>query len=96
MADKKLLRFRSEEFGSVFIANKLEKLIDTAGIVDSIVPSNSREKGPSVDEYFFYVWANRLIHPKSKNCIGEWFGRTAIDTLHVAKTQRTQFKEVLG
>ena len=65
------LRIQSEEFGSVFIANELEKMIDTIGIVDSIVKPDPREKGPSVGEYFFYAWANRLIEPKSKNAIGE-------------------------
>ena len=77
----KPLKMKSEEFGSVFLAHELEKMIDTIGIVDSIVPAGAREKGPSVGEYFFYAWANRLIEPKSKNAIGEWFGRTAIDTM---------------
>lgn len=80
-ADRVPLRIRTQEFGSVFIANELEKMLDTVGIVDANVPANSREKGPSVGEYFFYAWANRLIEPKSKNSIGAWFSRTAIDTL---------------
>ena len=52
--------------GPAFIANELEKMLDTVGIVDANVPANSREKGPSVGEYFFYAWANRLIEPKGK------------------------------
>ncbi|MBW1966750.1 MAG: IS1634 family transposase, partial [Deltaproteobacteria bacterium] len=70
-----------EEFGSVFIANELEKMIDTIGIVDSIVKPDPREKGPSVGEYFFYAWANRLIEPKSKNAIGEWYRKTAMNSI---------------
>ena len=85
-ADRVPLRIRTEEFGSVFVANELEKMLDTVGIVDAAVPANSREKGPSVGEYFFYAWANRLIEPKSKNSIGAWFSRTAIDTLRSVQT----------
>ena len=75
------LRIQSEEFGSVFIANELEKMIDTIGIVDSIVKPDPREKGPSVGEYFFYAWANRLIEPKSKNAVGDWYRKTAISSI---------------
>jgi transposase len=85
-ADKIPLRIRTEEFGSVFIAHALEKMIDTIGITDSIVMPGDREKGPSVGEYFFYAWANRLIEPRSKNTIGDWFSRTSIDTLRTVKT----------
>ena len=60
-ADKRPLRLKCEEFGSVFIANELEKMIDTIGIVNAFVPPSPREKGPSVGEYFFCAWANRLI-----------------------------------
>jgi len=91
-SDQVPLRIRTEEFGSVFIANELENMFDTIGIVDAIVPANSREKGPSVGEYFFYAWANRLIEPKSKNAIGEWFSRTAIDTLRTVKTSTLDSK----
>ena len=85
--DKTPLRIRSEEFGSVFLVNELEKMVDTVGITDSIVAGNSREKRPSVEEYFFYAWANRLIKPKSKNTVGEWFSKTAIDCLRNVKTK---------
>ena len=91
-ADNKPLKIRTEEFGSIFVVNELEKMIGTAEIVDSIVPAGSREKGPSVGEYFFYAWANRLIDPKSKNGIGEWFSRTAIDTLRKVKTSELNSK----
>lgn len=53
------LKLNSEEFGSVFVANELERLAGTIEVVDSIVPPGAREKGPSVGEYFFYAWANR-------------------------------------
>ena len=86
------LKIRSEEFGSVFIANEMEKLVDTVGLVDSVVPKSPREKGPSVGEYFFYAWANRLIEPKSKNAIGKWFSQTAIDALRDLKTKELNSK----
>jgi len=54
--DQVPLRIRTEEFGSVFITNELENMFDTIGIVDAVVPANSREKGPSVGEYFYYAW----------------------------------------
>jgi hypothetical protein len=48
-ADRVPLRIRTEEFGSVFVANELEKMLDTVGIVDVAVPANSREKEGSSD-----------------------------------------------
>ena len=51
------LRIRAEEFGSIFIANELEKILNTIGITDEVIPKSNREKGPSVGEYFFYAWA---------------------------------------
>ncbi len=77
-ASERPIRIQSEEFGSVFVVNELEKMINTIGIVDSIVKPSPREKGPSVGEYFFYAWANRLIDPRSKNALGQWYGKTAI------------------
>jgi len=75
------LRIQSKEFGSVFIANELEKMINTIGIVDSIVKPDPREGGPSVGEYFFFAWVNRLIEPKSKNAIGDWYRKTDINSI---------------
>lgn len=80
-ADGIPLRIQSKEFGSVFIANELEKMIDTVGIIDSIVKPDPREKGPSVGEYFFYAWVNRLIESKSKNAICDWYRKTAISSV---------------
>jgi hypothetical protein len=52
-ADKIPLRIRTEEFGSVFIAHALEKMIDTIGITDSIVMPGDREKGPAKKQEYY-------------------------------------------
>ena len=56
----------SAPFGALFLANVLEKELDTISIVDEVVQRAPNEKGPTVGEYFFYAWANRMIAPKSK------------------------------
>lgn len=74
------VEIRAEEFGSLFIANELERLLGTIEIIDSIVPKG-RSAGPSVGEYFYFAWVNRLIDPKSKRALEEWYGRTAVQHL---------------
>ena len=70
-----------EEFGALFVAHALEQEIGTIGIVDSIVPHGRKEEGPSVGEYFFYAWANRMIEPKSKRALEHWYKKTAIQQI---------------
>ena len=76
---RKPLRFQARSFGAVFLAVELEKRLDTIGLIDRIVPRAAREKGPTVGEYFFYAWANRLIAPRSKRALSEWYRHTAIE-----------------
>jgi transposase len=75
------IKLRAEEFGSLFIICAIEKQLDTIGIIDSIIAPASRETGPSIGEYFFYAWANRLIDPKSKRGLEEWYRKTAIQMI---------------
>ena len=72
-------RLRTESFGGVFVANCLEDELDTIGIIDRVVPRARNEKGPTVGEYFFYAWANRLIAPRSKRALEDWYRKTAIE-----------------
>lgn len=72
-------RLKTESFGAVFVANCLEEELDTIGIIDSVVPRARNEKGPTVGEYFFYAWANRLIAPRSKRALEDWYRKTAIE-----------------
>jgi transposase len=74
----KPLRLKSRSFGALFVAHEIEKTLDTIGIIDRIVPRAEREKGPSIGEYFFYAWANRLIAPRSKRALSDWYRHTAI------------------
>ncbi len=74
-------KLRIESFGGVFLAHVLEEELDTIGIIDSIIPRGKNETGPSVGEYFFYAWANRMIDPKSKRALKDWYRKTAIQQL---------------
>jgi transposase len=71
-------RLKTESFGALFVAHCLERELDTIGIIDDIVHRARNEKGPTVGEYFFYAWANRMIDPKSKRGLEEWYRTTAI------------------
>ena len=71
-------RLKTESFGALFVAHCLEQELGTIGIIDSIVPRGRSETGPSVGEYFFYAWANRMIAPKSKRALEDWYKTTAI------------------
>ena len=76
--EQKPVKLRTEAFGAVFLAHLLEQELDTISLIDSIVPGKPNEKGPSIGEYFFYAWANRMIAPKSKRALADWYRKTAI------------------
>ena len=78
---RKPLRLESRSFGALFLALQLEKTLDTIGLIDRIVPRTRKEKGPTVGEYFFYAWANRLISPRSKRALSQWYRHTAIQQI---------------
>ena len=69
---------RVEEFGSLWLANQMDRGVDLAGIVDSVIPKEGNEKGPSVGEYFLYCALNRMVEARSKNKLADWYRRTAI------------------
>ena len=77
-SDNEPLRIATESFGAIFVAHLLEQRLGTIALIDRIVPRHRREVGPSVGEYFFYAWVNRLIDPKSKRALEDWYRKTAI------------------
>src|SRR6266498_3073419 len=46
--DNKVTKFRSEEFGALWLANQIDQKIDLVGLIDEIVPKGKGETGPSV------------------------------------------------
>jgi len=71
-------KVRTLSFGAVFLLNELEKELDTVGIIDSIVPRGKKETGPTVGEFFYYGWVNRIINPRSKRALPDWYKHTAV------------------
>ena len=76
------VEIHAEEYGSIFVANELERELGTIEMIDAIVPKSKRGTGPSVGEYFYFAWVNRLIEPKSKRALEEWYGRTSVQQIH--------------
>lgn len=74
-------KLRVEEFGSVWLANEIDREMDLAGIIDSVIERDAREKGPSIGEYFVYAVINRMIDPCSKRGLAEWFENTAVKSI---------------
>jgi transposase len=75
------LRLKVEEFGSLWLAQQMDRDIDLAAIVDDVVKPGEREKGPSVGEYFLYAVWNRMIEAVSKRQLPDWYGRTAVQQI---------------
>jgi len=73
-----VLSLKVEEFGSLWLADQIDRDIDLCGIIDSVIPRAERETGPSVGEYFLYCVLNRMVQAVSKNKLADWFRRTAI------------------
>lgn len=83
----KPVRLQSHPFGALFVLHELEKSLDTIGLIDAIVARSPREKGPTVGEYFFYAWVNRLIAPRSKRALPAWYRRSAIQEIRAVPVE---------
>jgi transposase len=75
------IKQHSAPFGALFVADVLERELGTIGLVNELVPRAANEKGPTVGEYFFYAWVNRLIAPRSKRALEQWYRKTAIQQI---------------
>lgn len=76
------IKLHVEEFGAIFIVHEIERqMLDTIGMIDSIVKRGRNEGGPTIGEYFFYAWANRVVCPKSKRALEHWYRKTAIQQI---------------
>lgn len=71
-------KVKTFSFGAMFLLNELEKELDTIGIINSIVPRGKKETGPTIGEYFYYGWVNRIINPRSKRALPDWYKHTAV------------------
>lgn len=75
------LRLKVEEFGALWAALQMDADIDIASLIDDVVPRDMRESGPSVGEYFLYAILNRMVEPRSKRALPQWYGKSAIGTI---------------
>ena len=71
-------KLRVEEYGALWLAQQMDREIDLAGLIDSVIPAGARETGPTVGEYFLYCVWNRMIEAVSKRKLADWYSRTAI------------------
>lgn len=78
-----LSKIQVQEFGSLFLANYMEKHIVLVDIVDSVIPAHSREKGPTLGEYFLYAAFNRMIEPSSKLGLAKWYKNFAVQHIDI-------------
>lgn len=74
-------KLRVEEFGSLWIAQQIDADLDLANIVDCVIPRGSREKGPTIGEYFLYCVWNRMVEAVSKNRLADWYRSTAVQQI---------------
>jgi len=70
-----------KEFGSVWLADLIEKKVGFAHIVDEVLPRAKHKAGASIGEYFLCAAINRMIDARSKHALPGWFKTTAIDEL---------------
>ena len=71
-------KIQSQEFGSLFLANLVDKHVNLGKIIDSVVPPGPNEKGPTLGEYFLYAVFNRMIQPRSKMGLASWYRNFAV------------------
>jgi transposase len=79
--DTEIQQLKVEEFGALWLAFQIDRDIDLCSIIDTIIPSADREKGPSIGEYFLYCVFNRMVQAVSKNKLADWYQKTAIQQI---------------
>lgn len=77
-AHSALQKLRVQEFGSLWLADRIDQQIGLADIIGAVVPGGKNETGPSVGEYFLYASFNRMIDARSKRALPDWYKGTAI------------------
>ena len=81
-----LNKIQVQEFGSLFLANYVEKHINVVDIIDSVIPPDPRETGPTLGEYFLYAAFNRMIKPRSKQELANWYSKFAVHQIRPVDT----------
>jgi transposase len=85
-----LSKIKSQEYGSLFMANLVEKKIGIVDIIDSIIQKEG--KGPSIGEFFLYAAFNRMIEPKSKSGLPGWYKEFAFHQIRPVDTNALDSK----
>jgi transposase len=76
-----LERIQVQEFGSLWLANEIEKMLGVTAIIDESVPHKTGGNGPSIGEYFLYAAFNRMVDATSKHSLADWYTHTAIQQI---------------
>lgn len=82
-----LEKLQVQEFGALWMADLIEREIDLASIVDSVIPTGKNEKGPSVGQYFLYAVLNRMVDSCSKRGFPQWFKETAVSQIRPVEVE---------
>jgi len=82
-----IAKIQAQEFGALWIAHLIEQNVGLVETIDSIVPRDKQETGPSVGEYFLYAVLNRMVDARSKRALTEWYKATAIQQIRPLDTE---------
>ena len=65
-------------FGSMWLIWQIEQKVKCVEMIDSAVEKRFRRETLSSGMYFFLAAANRLIEPRSKNKLSEWYSQVDV------------------
>lgn len=82
-----VVKIQAQEFGALWLADLIDKDVDIAGIIDSVIPKAAQETGPSIGEYFLYAVLNRMVDSRSKRALPDWFSSSAIQQIRPVDTK---------
>ena len=94
--EAEVLDLKVEEFGSLWLAQQIDRDIDLCGIIDNVVPRAERETGPSIGEYFLYCVLNRMVQAVSKNKLADWYPEDRHPAYPARRSGRTDQQALLG
>ena len=83
-----ITKIQSRSFGSLWLADQIEKSFGLVDIVDSFFKTDSGS-GPTVGEYFLYAVLNRMVEAVSKESLPEWYAGTAIQFIRPLNDLKT-------
>lgn len=82
-----VVKLQVQEFGALWLACHVAEEVGLVDIIDGLLHNEKRAPSPTTGEYFLFAVLNRMVEPRSKRALPEWYNSTAVQQLRYVDTQ---------